>query len=228
MFEKLLTPIQHTIEKFRQEGKKVFVSSSFQSQSMPLLHIISKTAPDIPVYFINTGYHFPETIVHKNNVASLLGLQVIDLNPLVPKHLQRSATGNLLFTFDPDYCCYLNKVQPVEKLLSEYDIWINGIRADQSPQRNQLKEFTSTGAGAVRYHPMLRWTFRDIEKYIETYKLPRHPLEDEGYISIGCEPCTKAVNGSDQRSGRWFGQNKTECGLHVESSCCSNDSENKQ
>ncbi|MFW5725072.1 MAG: phosphoadenylyl-sulfate reductase, partial [Bacteroidota bacterium] len=165
-------------------------------------------------------YHFPETIVHKNNVASLLGLHVIDLHPRVPKHLQRSAAGNLLFTFDPDYCCYLNKVQPVEGLLSEYDIWINGIRADQSPERTRLKEFVPTGARAVRYHPMLHWTFEDIQKYIEAYNLPRHPLEAAGYPSIGCEPCTKPVNGNDQRGGRWFGMRKTECGLNIEKSCC--------
>ena len=193
----------------------MFVTSSFQSHSLVLLHIISETDPQIPVYFINTGYHFPETIVHKNNVASLLGLNVIDLWSRTPKHLQKDPQGNLLFTFDPDYCCYLNKVQPVERLLAEYDIWINGVRGDQSKYRSSLAEFEPTAFKAIRYHPMLKWTQDDVEEYIRKFNLPPHPLEKHGYKSIGCEPCTKTVNGEEQREGRWFGQNKTECGLNL-------------
>ncbi|MFN3554550.1 MAG: phosphoadenylyl-sulfate reductase [Bacteroidales bacterium] len=217
---KTIQPIQERLAQFKKEGKQLFVTSSFQSQSLVLLHIISQTHPDIPVYFINTGYHFPETIVYKNNVASLLGLQVTDLHPLVPKNMQRTAQGNLLFTFDPDYCCYLNKVQPVEKLLESFDIWINGVRADQSQQRNALNEMQATGSKAQRYHPMLQWTASDIDAYIEHFGLPRHPLEAAGYESIGCEPCTRPVAGNMQREGRWFGMRKTECGLNSETLCC--------
>lgn len=206
--------IKERLVRFRDEGKTMFATSSFQTQSMPLLHIISRTNPEIPVYFIHTGYHFPETIVHKNKVASILGLKVIDLWPLTSKHLQKSPQGNLLFTFDPDYCCYLNKVQPVETLLEQYDIWINGIRADQSRQRSIMEEFQATAGKALRYHPMLKWTHDDIEKYIEENGLPRHPMEAKGYKSIGCEPCTRPINGSKAREGRWFGMTKTECGLH--------------
>lgn len=206
--------IKDNLHRLEQEGKKMFITSSFQSQSMALLHIISEAIPYIPVYFLHTGYHFPETIVHKNKVASILGLNVIDLLPLVPKHLQRDASGKLLFTFDPDYCCYLNKVQPVEGLLSEYDIWISGVRADQSPQRSKLKEFEPTEGRAMRYHPMLNWSKSDVEQYILKHDLPRHPLEDKGYKSIGCEPCTRPVNGDNLRSGRWQGMRKTECGLN--------------
>lgn len=214
--------IKNTLQRLKREGKDMFVTSSFQSQSNVLLHIISTTVPEVPVYFIDTGYHFPETIVHKNNIASLLRLKVIDLKPLVPKHLQRDAAGNLLFTFDPDYCCYLNKVQPVESLLSKYDIWINGIRADQSAFRNKLSEFEPTGGKTVRYHPLLNWTRKDIDAYLLRYNLPPHPLEASGYKSIGCEPCTRPVQENDNRQGRWFGMNKTECGLHNESNCCNN------
>ncbi|TVQ10174.1 MAG: phosphoadenylyl-sulfate reductase [Bacteroidetes bacterium] len=213
-------PIINALERLKLEGKSMFATSSFQSQSNVLLHLISITAPEIPVYFIDTGYHFPETIVHKNNIASILGLRVIDLKPMVSKHLQRDAAGNLLFTFDPDYCCYLNKVQPIEELFSKFDIWINGIRAEQSSYRNNLSEFEPTGGKTVRYHPLLNWTREDIEEYLLKHNLPAHPLEMSGYKSIGCEPCTRPVQADDNRQGRWFGMKKTECGLHSEKTCC--------
>lgn len=193
----------------------MFVTSSFQSQSIVLLHLVSQIQPQIPVYFIHTGYHFPETIVHKNKVASLLGLHVVDLKPLAPKSLQRSPEGNLLFTFDPDYCCYLNKIQPLERMLGIYDIWINGIRACQSTERSHFSVFEETRFKARRYHPLLHWSQNDIDAYILEHKLPLHPLETQGYKSIGCEPCTRMVENGTQRDGRWYGMKKTECGLHT-------------
>ncbi|MBW6480353.1 MAG: phosphoadenylyl-sulfate reductase [Bacteroidales bacterium] len=208
--------IRNTILKFIQDGKHLFVTSSFQTQSIALLHIISQTDQSIPVYFINTGYHFPETIVHKNNVASLLGLNVIDLMPLIPKSNQRDGKGNLLFTFDPDYCCYVNKVQPVEPLLDKYDIWISGVRADQNQMRSGFQVFQPTSGRAVRYHPLLNWSAKDIDHYLERFDLPAHPLEKKGYKSIGCEPCTKPLKTQNNRDGRWYGMKKTECGLNTE------------
>ena len=212
--------IKNTLTTFTREGKSMFVTSSFQTQSLVLLHIISRIDSGIPVFFLNTGYHFPETIVHKNKVADLLGINVIDLVPQVPKNLQRDAAGNLLFTFDPDYCCYLNKIQPVEKLLEHYDIWINGVRADQSKERSRLEVFQPTGARATRYHPMLDWSETQIAEYINKYDLPVHPLEAKGYRSIGCEPCTQPVHKQNSREGRWYGMKKKDCGLHTEPICC--------
>ncbi len=208
--------IKNTLQKFIEDGKSIFVSSSFQTQSIALLHIISQTDQSIPVYFINTGYHFPETIVHKNNVASILGLNVIDLMPLIPKSNQRDDKGNLLFTFDPDYCCYVNKVQPVEPLLNKYDIWVSGVRGDQNRLRSSFSVFQPTTGRAVRYHPLLDWSNEDIDEYLEKFDLPAHPLEKKGYKSIGCEPCTKPLNDKNIRDGRWYGMKKTECGLNTE------------
>jgi phosphoadenosine phosphosulfate reductase len=208
--------IRNTLHKFIREGKSLFVTSSFQTQSIALLHIISQADRSIPVYFINTGYHFPETIVHKNNVASLLGLNVIDLMPLIPKSNQRDGKGNLLFTFDPDYCCYVNKVQPIEPLLDKYDVWISGVRADQNHLRSSFEVFQPTTGRAVRYHPLLVWSAEDIDDYLEKYDLPSHPLEKKGYRSIGCEPCTKPFKNQNIRDGRWYGMKKTECGLNTE------------
>ena len=211
-----ISPITQKIEKYLLAGKRVFSTSSFQTHSVALLHILSRIDRNIPVYFINTGYHFPETILYKEEIAAAFGLRVIDLHPLVPKTMQRNREGNLLFTSDPDYCCYLNKVQPVEELLKRYDVWINGVRADQNSHREQLQEEIMVQRNTLRYHPVLQWTQGMVEEYIAYYGLPRHPLEEKGYASIGCEPCTRPAENADKRGGRWYGQKKTECGLNAE------------
>jgi phosphoadenosine phosphosulfate reductase len=207
-----IEPILEQLTLLQKQGKTSFISSSFQSQSVVLLHIISQIDIKIPVFFINTGYHFPETIVHKNKIASLLGLNLHDLVPMVSKNLQKDNQGNLLFTFDPDYCCYLNKVQPMERLLDTYDVWISGVRREQNHDRKNLALFQKTQSKAVRYHPLLEWTTADMDSYMAKHNLPVHPLEADGYKSIGCEPCTFIGN---QREGRWYGLKKTECGLNT-------------
>ncbi|HNV96405.1 MAG TPA: phosphoadenosine phosphosulfate reductase family protein, partial [Bacteroidales bacterium] len=132
--------IERRIKLYKHQQKKIFATSSFQTQSVPLLHIISRIDKSIPIYFINTGYLFPETILYRDKLIEKLSLNVIDLKPQVPKILQRDAKGNLLFTSDPDYCCYLNKIQPLDAVLAEHDVWINGVRADQSKVRAELYE----------------------------------------------------------------------------------------
>ncbi len=207
--------IADKIIHYKEKGMRVFATSSFQTNSVVLLHIISRTDPGIPIYFINTGFHFPETIRYKDEITRLLKIRVIDLLPHVPKNMQRSPAGDLMFTFDPDYCCFLNKVQPVEALLEQYDVWINGVRADQNSNRGNFSEEARTKHNTLRYHPLLDWSSQDMKNYIELYSLPSHPLEEKGYKSIGCEPCTRPVNGDDARDGRWAGLKKTECGLHI-------------
>jgi len=211
---------QQILSSFRQyagDNKKLFTSSSFQTHSMVLLHILSESPLDIPVYFINTGYHFPETISYKEQMTEKFGLKVIDLYSQTPKNMQKDAVGRLLFTSDPDYCCYLNKTQPMEKVLQIYDIWINGIRGDQNQFRLGLKVEESAPYGSLRFHPMLDWNSRDIFAYIKEFNIPRHPLDAQGYLSIGCEPCTRKRHPDiDQREARWYGLNKTECGLHTD------------
>jgi phosphoadenosine phosphosulfate reductase len=209
--------ILSSLQRYARDNKKLFASSSFQTHSMVLLHIIGESALDIPVYFINTGYHFPETISYKEQMTKQLGLQVIDLYSHTPKNMQKDAEGRLLFTSDPDYCCYLNKTQPMEKILQIHDIWINGIRGDQNKFRSNLKVEEAAPHGSLRFHPMLDWSSRDIFTYIKEFNIPRHPLDAQGYLSIGCEPCThKRHPDIDQREARWYGLNKTECGLHTD------------
>lgn len=209
-FEQIITQLI----VYHRQGMKMFASSSFQTHSTVMLHIISGIDKSIPIYFVDTGYHFPETHTYKEQIAELFGLTVINLRSITPKNLQRDASGNLLFTSDPDYCCYLNKTQPIDEILDHFDVWINGIRGDQNKNRSLLRTEEVTARGTTRFHPMLDWTATMINEYIEKYKIPRHPLEESGYLSIGCEPCTRKSSGMNDRDGRWFGLNKTECGLN--------------
>lgn len=209
--------IQEVLNRFKEEGKKVFATSSFQTHSIPMLHIISEINRSIPIYYLNTGYLFPETLEFKDHLAELLGLKMIGLESNIPKIQQRDANGNLLFVSDPSYCCYLNKVLPMEPVLLQHDVWINGIRADQNANRAGMNIFEKTPQGTMRYHPMLRWTSKDIYEYRMAHNLPEHPLDKEGYLSIGCEPCTrKPQSATDVRSARWYGLKTDECGLHTD------------
>jgi phosphoadenosine phosphosulfate reductase len=143
-------------------------------------------------------------------------LNIVDLKSTVPKNMQRDANGNLYFASDPDFCCHINKVQPMDSLLLEYDIWINGVRADQNANRKSMKIEQDGPHGSKRYHPVLDWTTKEIFEYAKKYNLPKHPLEDKGYLSVGCEPCTRKFDFGDVRTSRWFGMKKTECGLHTD------------
>lgn len=208
--------IKQKIQEYKQEGKKLFATSSFQTHSIVLLHIISRIDPTIPIYFINTGFLFPDTIKYKDQLAKEFGLNIIDAKSSVPKSQQKDSFGNLLFASDPDYCCFLNKIQPLDPILAENDVWINGVRADQTEIRKAMNIEEKSKFGCLRFHPMLDWTKQEVYAYIREYKLPKHPLDLKGYMSIGCEPCTRKVILGDERSSRWYGLNKTECGLNTD------------
>lgn len=209
--------IKERIDSYRRSGKKIFTTSSFQSHSIVLLHLLSRIDKSIPVYFINTGYHFSETIEFKDKVSELFEINTIDLKPSTPKFMQRDNHGKLLFTSDPDHCCHLNKTIPLENILRSNDIWITGIRGDQNEIRKSFKVEQEAPFGVMRFHPLLNWSSKEIYYYRKKHNLPIHPLEEKGYLSIGCEPCTRRLDPEMQeREARWFGQNKTECGLHTE------------
>lgn len=208
--------IKKHIEGYRSDGKRIFATSSFQTHSLPMLHIISRIDKNIPIFFINTGFHFPETVQFRDEVMEKFGLKMVDLHSMVSRNLQKDDKGQFYFTSDPDYCCFLNKVQPMEPVLGEYDIWVNGIRADQNANRKSMQIEQPSGRGSVRFHPMLDWSMKMIYDYIREFNLPKHPLEEKGYLSIGCEPCTRKIDLNNDRTGRWYGLNKTECGLHTD------------
>jgi phosphoadenosine phosphosulfate reductase len=209
--------IKSKLAAYRNEGKTLFTTSSFQSHSLVLLHILSRIDKTIPVYFINTGYHFAETVKFRDQVTGLFGLHTLDLKSDVPKFMQRDPDGRLLFTSDPDHCCHLNKTAPMDAILMAHDVWINGVRADQSAIRAAMKVEQPAKHGCVRFHPMLDWNSKMIWQYQKEHNLPRHPLEEKGFVSIGCEPCTRKLDPEMQeREARWFGLNKIECGLHTD------------
>lgn len=208
--------IKKYIENYKKKHLKLFITSSFQTHSIPLLHIISRIDHDIPVYFINTGFLFPESLAFRDQIVKLLNLNLINVSSSVSRIYQKDCKGNFLFTSDPDRCCFLNKTQPMETVLAENDVWINGIRADQNANRKNMKIEQDGAFNCKRFHPVLDWNNKMIFDYIKQYNLPKHPLEAKGYLSIGCEPCTQKFNAENDRSGRWAGLNKTECGLHTD------------
>jgi len=208
--------IKKHIEKYKKRGLKIFVTSSFQTHSIPLLHILSEIDNTIPVMFINTGYLFPETLIFRDDIVKQFHLNLVNVTSSVSRIYQKDCNGNFLFTSDPDRCCYINKTQPMEPILAEYNVWINGIRADQNANRKHMKVEQNGAFNCKRFHPILDWNNKMIYDYIKEHNLPKHPLENKGYLSIGCEPCTRKYDITNERSGRWFGLNKTECGLHTD------------
>jgi phosphoadenosine phosphosulfate reductase len=196
---------------------RIAMSSSFQTQSMPLLHMVSRIKNDLPIFFINTGYHFWETLEFREQIASLWNLNVIDLyrDPRwVAFVRQRIRT---LPVEDPTLCCYLHKVQPVQEALKTMKAWITGIRRDQTAVRAQARILELQPDGLLKVNPLLNWTKADVKRYSEENHLPIHPLYEKGYRSVGCAPCTIAIGANDDdRAGRWAGRGKVECGLHTD------------
>ncbi len=204
------------IEEYKQQKKRLFATSSFQTHSIPMLHIISVIDHNIPVLFIDTGFHFAESLKFRDRVAEILKLNMVSTRAFVPRSQQRDAQGRFYFASDPDHCCFLNKTQPLEPWLQPGSVWINGIRADQNANRSRMQTEQPATNGALRFHPMLDWKSKMIYDYLKQHSLPKHPLDNQGYMSIGCEPCTRKVTADDPRAARWFGLNKTECGLHTD------------
>jgi phosphoadenosine phosphosulfate reductase len=167
------------------------------------------------VYFLNTGFHFPETIAYKNKVSAELGLNTIDLHSAIDKIFQKDSLDRFLYASEPSYCCHINKIQPMESVLQSHDVWIAGVRKDQTATRQNFSQFEDGPFDTLRFHPIIQWTSKMIYEYQTTFNLPRHPLETEGYISVGCEPCTSKYI-SSERGGRWQGLKKEECGLHTD------------
>src|SRR5699024_9724234 len=145
--------------------------------------------------FIDTGFLFPETYTFKNELQNEFGLNVITLRSDTSLMQQKDEkTGLFQYALDPDYCCYINKVNPLEDFLKSGDVWISGVRRDQTSIREAMNVQEENENGVIKLHPMLEWANRDIYHYINAFGLPKHPLENEGYASIGCVPCTHKWN----------------------------------
>jgi phosphoadenosine phosphosulfate reductase len=192
------------------------VTSSFQTQSVALLHLMSQVRTDIPVIFLDTGYHFPETITYRDQLIEQFGLTLRIIQSALTREDFERQYGNALYRRDPNLCCYINKVEPMQRALKDLSAWITGIRRDQTANRAAALPVEQMPDGRIKVNPLVNWTRQDLWSYIHQYDLPSHPLFSQGYLSVGCAPCTSAVTeGGDERSGRWAGTGKTECGLHT-------------
>ncbi|BCA57349.1 phosphoadenylyl-sulfate reductase [Sphingomonas sp. HMP6] len=194
---------------------RVAAVSSFGAESAVLLHLIAQIDRDIPVIFLNTQKIFGETLQYRDELSEKLGFT--DLRVFRPDpHLlaAKDATG-LRWNYDPDGCCDLRKVEPLRRALAPFDAWISGRKGFQAGTRLQMPRFEED-EGRLKLNPLADWDKTALDTYFAEHELPRHPLEAEGYASIGCAPCTsKVLPGEDPRAGRWRGWEKVECGIHV-------------
>jgi len=188
------------------------VTSSFQAECVVLVHMLQQVRPRIPVLFLDTVHHFPQTLAYRDEIASKWGLNLITLRAAEP------APG--LWQKDLKACCGKHKVEPLFGALEQHDTWFTGLRRDQSPTRASLEPIESftlpTGTRLRKISPLAHWSTKDVWTYAKAHQIPLLPLYELGYTSIGCEPCTSLpLDPSNDRSGRWGGQ-KLECGIHLE------------
>jgi phosphoadenosine phosphosulfate reductase len=188
--------------------------SSFGADAAVLLHLVAQIDRTVPVIFLDTGKLFGETLLYRDALVARLGLaDVRSIEPDASAVALYDEDG-MLFKRDPDACCRLRKVEPLERALQGFSAWINGRKRFQGGTRADIAVIEED-FGRIKFNPLANWSAREIDSYFAAYDLPRHPLEAEGYRSIGCMPCSSPVAaGEDARAGRWRGQGKTECGIH--------------
>ncbi len=200
------------------QGKDVCLTSSFQTEDMIVLHLLRKHLADVPVIFLETGYHFPALLEYRDRLAQEWGLNLINALPVTTRE-EHESTHGLLHIVQPTSCCQIRKVEPLMRSLEPYAWWFTGLRREQSPTRANLKKIEDhklpTGKMMKKISILADWTWADVEGYAREHGIPRLSLYDQGYSSIGCEPCTAVPEaGADPRSGRWGGK-KLECGIHT-------------
>ncbi len=188
---------------------QVLVTSSFAATSAYFLHIVSRIRASQVIHFIDTGYHFPETRQYRDYLIERFGLKVEDIHAEDWKH--RFTSDEQTWRKDPDFCCSVNKVEPLEAVKTRYQVWVSSLMRWQTEHRADLDIF-EVRRGIIKFNPMIDVTREQRDAYIREHDLPFHPLVEQGYSSIGCSHCTVPGEG---RSGRWIGKPKTECGLHL-------------
>jgi len=195
------------------------ITASFQAECVALLHMLIAQRPSIPVLFLDTGYHFPETLAYRDRMASEWNLNLVNLLPKLTVAQQESQFG-ILYQDAPDRCCGMRKVEPLFAALEGYDTWFTGLRREQSKSRANLQpldEFTlPSGKRLRKVSPLANWSTREVWQYLKAHDIPLLPLYERGYTSVGCAPCTSLpLDPDDPRSGRWSGK-KLECGIHIQ------------
>ncbi|MGI0070848.1 MAG: phosphoadenylyl-sulfate reductase [Thermoplasmata archaeon] len=204
---------------FGEFGSGLVIGSSFGKDSLVVLDIARKIRPDVPVLFLETGYHFAETLQFRDELRRDWNANIVDLRPEMSVPEQDAAFGFELFARDPDRCCAMRKVAPLHRALRGQKAWMTGLRRSQHAGRGatpvvEWQELTD-GGGLYKVNPIVGWSLERVESYLQEHRVPPHPLWSKGYPSVGCAPCTSPVAaGEDERAGRWRHQGKVECGIH--------------
>ena len=192
------------------------LTCSFQHDGVVLALMLQEIAPEIPVVFINTGFHFPETLAYRDEIKRRFGITLVELEPIMARDQFAKEHGLDLYARNPDLCCHINKVEPLKRYLPGVRAWINGRRRDQASTRQGLRIVEAFQGDLYKVNPLSSWSSRETFYYMDRHDIPMHPLFEQGYASIGCAPCTRPVlPGEQERDGRWAGTGKVECGLHT-------------
>jgi phosphoadenosine phosphosulfate reductase len=203
-------------------GPRAAIGTSFQGAGLVMMHLAKRNGIQFPVFTLDTGLLFPETVELQKRLEDFFGFKIEPLKPDLTVEQQEEAQGPELWKRQPDLCCTIRKVLPLQDKLAALDCWITGLRRQQSDSRSGVGIIElyhldqAAGRDIVKLNPMAAWSREDVWKYIHDQKIPYNPLHDQGYRSIGCQPCTqKSGSGDDERAGRWTGFNKVECGIHT-------------
>lgn len=211
---------------FSQENfGQIAMTSAFYSGDIVLQHQVMQRNQKTPVIFLNTGYHFDETLQYVRDTMDLLGGTLWEMQPEKPRAEFEKMHGGPIYQTNPDACCDFNKTQPLKKALAKVNVWLTALRRDQSETRKNTEVVELYRDDLIKVNPLVRWTRKDIYYYLEEHHIPDHPLIQKGYPSIGCSPefCTSPLGGNlrtpearaNERAGRWQGKDKTECGIHT-------------
>lgn len=194
---------------------RIAAVSSFGAESAVLLHMIAEIDREVPVIFTNTQKMFGETLEYRDELAERLGFTDLRVYRPDPRLLATKDANGLRWSYDPDGCCEIRKVEPLRRALAPFDAWISGRKGFQSKTRAGIPRF-EIDEGRLKLNPLANWDRARLQEYFDQHELPHHPLEADGYPSIGCKPCTSKVQpGEDPRAGRWRGWDKVECGIHL-------------
>jgi phosphoadenosine phosphosulfate reductase len=223
-----LEPISHRFERQHPRevlrwalttyGKDIALATGFGPSGIVLMHLASRLRPNTTVFYLQTDLLFPETMVLRDSLAERLGIHFTELRPDLTLDEQAQYYGPQLWRSDPDLCCLLRKVEPLRRFLATKKAWITAIRRDQSLTRASINMVDWDRANhLLKISPLAGWTRDQVWSYLREHDLPYNPLHDQGYPSIGCYPCTRPVApGKGERSGRWAGTGKLECGIHIQ------------
>ncbi len=205
--------LQWGVERF---FPRLTMATAFGPEGCLLIHLLAEVEPRVRIFNLDTGYQFPETLELRDRIAERYGIEVEMVRPDATVEEYERQNGGPMYVANSDRCCYERKIVPLRRALVGYDAWVTAIRADQSADRARASVVGwDSKFNLAKLNPLLNWTRRDVWAFIVATQVPYNPLQDQGYLSIGCWPCTQAVSvGQDERSGRWAGQAKTECGLH--------------